>query len=333
MNRRYFLQDTAAAFAAAALAAAAWPFNSARAVAGREARYRLALGQWTFNRAFRGVEGVTRRDSLEFPTMAGELGFEGVDYSGILLGEHHANPKSLAELNRRASDAGVKNVLILVDLHDALGAKDDAARQANVEKYRPWLEAAATLGCIGVRVNPISDDSLPAVEQARLLADGITRLLKFSVPMKLDVLIENHGEGLRTDGAWLASVAKQVADPHCGTLPDFGNFQKNRATGEFHDRLAGVVAMLPYAKCVCAKSHDFDANGDECYSDYGKLLRLVADFGYRGWIEVEYEGPGHSPGTPTPVRKPAEQLSETEGCLATRRLLEKHLGADVGKRQ
>ena len=166
----------------------------------------------------------------------------------------------------------------------------------------------------------------------RLLADGITRLLKFSVPMKLDVLIENHGEGLRTDGAWLASVAKQVADPHCGTLPDFGNFQKNRTTGEFHDRYAGVAAMLPFARCVCAKSHDFDANGDECYSDYGKLLRQVADSGYRGWIEVEYEGPGHPPGTPTPERKPAAQLSETEGCLATRRLLEKHLGADLGKK-
>lgn len=91
--------------------------------------------------------------------------------------------------------------------------------------------------------------------------------------------------------------------------------------------------MLPFAKCVCAKSHDFDANGDESYSDYGRLLRQVADSGYRGWIEVEYEGPGHSPGTPTHERKPAEPLSETQGYLATRRLLEKHLGADVGKKQ
>ncbi len=328
MKRRHFLQKSAAG-----LAASAWTLSAARAVAGREVRYRLALGQWTFNRAFRGAEGVTRRDALEFPTMAGELGFEGVDYSGILLGDHHANPKSLAELNRRAADAGVKNVLILVDLHDALGAKEAAARQANVKKYRPWLEAAATLGCIGVRVNPISDDSLPADEQSKLLADGITQLLEFSVPLKLDVLIENHGEGLQTDGAWLASVAKQVADPHCGTLPDFGNFQKNRATGEYHDRYVGVAAMLPFAKGVCAKSLDFDANGDECYADYGKLLKQVADSGYRGWIEVEYEGPGHSPGAPKAERKPAKQLSETEGCVATVRLLQKHLGLELGTKQ
>ncbi len=261
--------------------------------------------------------------------MAGELGFEGVDYSGILLGEHHSKPKSLAELNRRATDAGVKNVLILIDLYDALGAKSAAARQANVEKYKPWLEAAATLGCIGVRVNPISDASLPAEEQAQLLADGLQQLLKFSVPMKLDVMIENHGEGLQTDGAWLASVAKRVADSHCGTLPDFGNFQKNRATGEYHDRYAGVAAMLPYAKCICAKSIDFDANGDECYSDYGKFLKLVTDSGFRGWIEVEYEGPRRA-GGPKAERQPAKPLSETEGCLATKRLLEKLLGTDLG---
>lgn len=327
MNRRSFLRQTAGVIALGSLSDAAVQSASAP-----DPRYRLALGQWTFNRTFRGAEGVTRRDSLKFPTMAGELGFEGVDYSGILLGEHHANSKSLAELNRRAADAGVKNVLILVDLGDLLGAADATARQANAEKFRPWLEAAATLGCTGIRINPFAETSLPADEQAQLLADGVNRLLKFSVPMNLDVLLENHGEGLRTDGAWIASVVKQVANDRCGTLPDFGNFQKNRATGEFHDRYAGVAAMLPYAKCVCAKSLDFDANGDECYSDYGKLLAQVAKSDFRGWIEVEYEGPGHSPGGPAPERKPAAPLGETEGCLATKRLLEKHLGPDLGKK-
>ncbi|XZE18564.1 sugar phosphate isomerase/epimerase family protein [Pirellulaceae bacterium SH449] len=326
MNRRLFLQNTTAA-----CAALAWPSSFGRAAVSREARFRLTLGQWTFHRAFQGVEGVTRRDPLEFPTMAGELGFEGVDYSGILLGEHHSKPQSLAELNRRAADAGVKNVLILIDLYDALGAKSAADRRANVEKYKPWLHAAATLGCIGVRVNPISDSSLPADEQAGFLADGLTELLKFSIPMKLDVMIENHGEGLQTDGAWLASVVNRVANPHCGTLPDFGNFQKNRKTGEFHDRYAGVEAMLPYAKCVCAKSLDFDANGDECYSDYGRLLKLVDDSGFQGWIEVEYEGPRQA-GGPAAERQPAKPLSETDGCLATKRLLEKLLGEALAKK-
>ncbi len=327
MNRRQFLTQSSVALTALALPSRFTPASVAAAP-----RYHLSLGQWTFNRAFRGVEGVMKRDALEFPTMAGELGFEGVDYSGILLGDHYASPKSLAELNRRAADAGVRNVLILIDLYDALGAKDRVVREAHVEKYRPWLEAAATLGCAGVRVNPIAEEGLPAEEQAKLLAEGLTQLLKFSNPLKLDVMLENHGEGLRTDGVWLASVTKLVGDSHCGTLPDFGNFQKNRMTGEFHDRYRGVAAMLPYAKAVCAKSHDFDVNGDECYADYGKLLAQLAESGFQGWIEVEYEGPGHRPGTPDPIRKPAKLLSESEGCLATVALLRKHLGTDLARK-
>lgn len=326
VKRRHFLQAAAAALAAGANQR----LLSAAGASGP--RYRLALGQWSFHRAFRGEPGSVKRNGLEFPGLAAELGFEGVDYSGLLLGEHHSDSKYLAELNRRAADAGVKNVLILVDLRDPLGARTDSARREAVAKFRPWLEAAATLGCTGIRVNAIGDATLPADEQARLVSDGVSRLIELSVPLNLDVLIENHGEGLNCDGAWIASVVKGVNHPRCGTLPDFGNFQKNRARREFHDRYAGVAAMLPHAKCVCAKAHDFDATGDECYTDYARMLRLVGDSGFRGWIEVEYEGPGGAPRTPPPERPPATPLGEREGTVATKRLLRKLLGSALPAR-
>lgn len=326
LNRRQFLRHSGAALAAAAL-----PSVPSRAEDERP-RFRLALGQWTFHRAFQGAGGSAKRDPLEFPTMAGELGFEGVDYSGILLGDDHANPKKIAELNRRAADAGVQNVLILVDLQDALGAADAAKRKTNVGNYVPWLESAAALGCTGVRVNPISDAGVPADEQARLLADGASQLIEHADRLKLDVLFENHGEGLQTDGAWIASVARQVNHPRCGTLPDFGNFQKDRARGEFHDRYAGVAAMLPFAKGICAKSQDFDADGEECYSDYGRMAGMIKASDYRGWIEVEYEGPLRGAGAPARERVPAGALGEKEGALATRKLLQKHLGTDLSVR-
>ncbi len=324
LNRRRFLRNSGSTLAAAATL----PFN-AYAADEKGPRFQLSLGQWTFHRAYRGAPGVVKRDPLEFPTMAGELGFEGIDYSGILLGNDHANPKKIAELNRRAAHAGVQNLLILVDLHDALGAVDAGKRKANVLKYVPWLETAAALGCSGVRLNPISDPGLAAEEQARLLADGTSQLLKHAEKLKLDLLFENHGEGLRTDGGWIASVVKQVDHSRCGTLPDFGNFQKDRASGTFHDRYAGVAAMLPFAKGICAKSHDFDANGEECYSDYGRMLKMIKDSGYRGWIEVEYEGPHRGSGGPARERVPVGPLGEKEGALATKKLLQKHLGADL----
>ncbi len=63
---------------------------------------------------------------------------------------------------------------------------------------------------------------------------------------------------------------------------------------------------MPAAKAVSAKSHDFDELGNETSIDYLKMLKIVKESGYQGYIGVEYEG-GH--------------LSETEGILATKALL------------
>jgi len=96
-------------------------------------------------------------------------------------------------------------------------------------------------------------------------------------------------------------VMKQVGKPNCGTLPDFGNFYD-------YDRYQGVEELMPFAKGVSAKSKDFDADGNEVRTDYRRMLKIVLDAGYRGWVGIEYEG---------------KELSEPEGILATKKLLER----------
>ena len=54
--------------------------------------------------------------------------------------------------------------------------------------------------------------------------------------------------------------------PNCGTLPDFGNFRVSAT--ENYDRYKGVAELMPFAKAVSAKSHDFDADGNETQIDY-----------------------------------------------------------------
>ncbi len=45
---------------------------------------------------------------------------------------------------------------------------------------------------------------------------------------------------------------KAVNKPNIGTLPDLGNFYE-------YDRYQGVKEMMPFAKGVSGKTHDFDA--------------------------------------------------------------------------
>src|SRR5690606_35690848 len=101
-----------------------------------------------------------------------------------------------------------------------------------------------------------------------------------------------------------AGVIRKVGLHNCGTLPDFGNFQIGE--GNIYDRYRGVQEMMPYAKAVSAKSHDFNEQGEEIHTDYRRMMRIVLDSGYRGWVGIEYEG---------------AHLSETEGILRTKQLL------------
>ena len=98
---------------------------------------------------------------------------------------------------------------------------------------------------------------------------------------------------------------KSVNMKNCGTLPDFGNFRIGG--GKTYDRYKGVQELMPFAKAVSAKSHDFDDKGNEVHTDYHKMMKIVIDAGYRGYVGVEYEG---------------SKLSEYDGIKATKKLLE-----------
>ena len=65
---------------------------------------------------------------------------------------------------------------------------------------------------------------------------------------------------------------------------------------------------MPYAKAVSAKSHDFDSQGNEINTDYYKMMNIVLDAGYSGYVGIEYEG---------------SKLDEMAGIQATKDLLEK----------
>ena len=172
-----------------------------------------------------------------------------------------------------------------------------------VENHYKWVEAAKELGCESIRVNAASSGSYQ--DQVYRAADGLRALTEFAAPHDINVIVENHG-GLSSNGAWLAEVMETVDMDRCGTLPDFGNFRIGN--GEMYNRYLGVMELMPFAKAVSAKSHSFDANGNEKSTDYLRMMKIVLDAGYHGYVGIEYEG---------------SQLSPPEGIRATQKLLER----------
>ena len=238
-------------------------------------------------------------DNLDYaPFVRREFSLRAVEYWNAPFRDKAEDERYLAEMRSRAEDAGVEGTVILVDGEGHLGNPDATRRNEAVDRHKKWVTCAARLGCHSIRVNAHSSGSYD--EQLRLAADGLAKLSAFAAPVKINVLVENHG-GLSSDGDWLAGVMKRVNKTNCGTLPDFGNF------GDYN-RYLGVKQLMPYAKCVSAKSHNFDAAGNETGTDYLRMMKIVVASGYHGYVGIEYEG---------------SQLTEVEGVKATQRLLER----------
>jgi L-ribulose-5-phosphate 3-epimerase len=293
-NRREFLVECAGLVAGAAV-------GLPRGASAQEGGYRLALGQWSFHNALQSK----RMDTLEFPGIAREMGFEGIDFVNQFFKEHVGDREVLGRIRKEMDQAGVTGVAILVDGEGRIGDPDEGARGQAVENHKRWVDAAKTLGCSMVRVNAESEGSPD--EQRDRCAAGIRRLCEHAASVDADVLVENHG-GLSSNAEWLVALVKAVDHPRCGTLPDFGNW--DLGNGERYDAYKGIELLMPQAKLVSVKSHDFDEQGNETSIDYARMLKIVRDSGYRGWLEIEYEGP---------------RLGEAEGIKAAKTLVERTL--------
>jgi sugar phosphate isomerase/epimerase len=267
---------------------------------GAPPMFKISLAEWSLHRRLRGGE----LDNLDFPALTkNEFGIDCVEYVNVFFMDKAQDTTYLSELKRRCDDLGVTSGLIMCDAEGNLGDPNDAARTKAVENHYKWVEAAKYLGCHSIRVNARSEGSYD--EQLQLAVDGLGRLSEFAAQYGLNVIVENHG-GLSSNGAWLTAVMQQVGRSNCGTLPDFGNFQTS--PGEWYDRYQGVRELMPYAKAVSAKSHEFDADGNETETDYVKMLQIVMDAGYHGYIGIEYEG---------------ADPDELQGIRLTQRLMER----------
>lgn len=281
--------------------------ENAHAIAGEtnDLFFKISLAEWSLHRTL----FQKKMSNLEFPAKAkNDFGIDAVEYVNLFFKDKAENQTYLQDLKQRSGDAGVRNLLIMIDGEGDLGQLDDLKRKDAVENHYKWVEAARFLGCHSIQVNVHGEGSAEEVKLAAI--DGLGRLCEFGARQGINIIVENHG-GYSSNAKWLSEVINKVDNPRCGTLPDFGNFcikpAKERCLKEYN-RYEGVKELMPYAKGVNAKSHDFDMQENEINTNYFKMLSIVKDAGYTGYIGIEYEGEG---------------LSETEGIKATKKLLQK----------
>jgi L-ribulose-5-phosphate 3-epimerase len=278
---------------------------------GNPKELKISLAEWSIHRSL--DSGIFKAEN--FAAIAkNDFGITAVEYVNSFYKEHATDAVFWKKMRSTADSLGVKSLLIMVDEEGDLGNPDSEERKKAVENHYKWVDAASLLGCHSIRINAFGDGTKEEVQAA--MVDALKQLCTYAAKANINVLIENHGL-YSADGQWVAEIMRNVNMPNVGTLPDFGNWclshkwgstEPGKECNQVYDRYQGVSETLPFAKGVSAKSYVFDEQGEEKVIDYNKMLKMVKDSDFSGYIGIEYEG---SP------------LSEPDGIRATKALLEK----------
>jgi sugar phosphate isomerase/epimerase len=308
-SRREFLAQVGGATALGLLVSAC-SSSKAASSSGSPFFYEMSLAEWSLHKAL----FANKITNLDFPGIARkQYGISVVEYVNQFFKDKAHDTKYLNDLLTRCKDNGVTNHLIMCDGEGSLGDLEAAKRKQAVENHYKWVDAAKYLGCRTIRVNAFGEGSAEEVQKAAI--ESLSQLGEYAGKVGLNVIVENHGH-YTSDGTWMVGLMKGVNRSNVGVLPDFNNFCVKREGGgtwtgkciEEYDRYKGVKEMMPYAKGASAKTIDFDSNGNCVETDYVRMLQIIKDSGFKGYIGIEYEG---------------EKLGEDEGIRKTKALLEK----------
>ena len=302
--------------------------------------FKISLAQFSLFRLIRSGE----INPYDFAKISSELGFTGLEYmSALYKGGFMSDSKfSLADAikfadksNSLAKEYNQENVLIMVDAEGNLSAENSSERATAIENHYKWIDSANRMGCHSIRVNLYGSNDPDTWKKSSL--ESLNSLCEYAKDFDVNIIVENHN-GLSSNPKLLVEVIKSLDFKNCGTLPDFGNwcirqdeekrnelltlYQREKPPSddeiksigdiciEKYDSYKGMEIILPYAKGVSAKSQFFDPQGNESSIDYDKMLSLVIESGYQGYIGVEYGG---------------FLMSPIDGTIATKNLLNKTL--------
>jgi len=302
MKRRIFIKNSV-------LGAAALTASPLLAHIPSQKELQISLAQWSLHRSFR--DGSL--DAVDFASISAEkYNIDAIELVSALYPGKAKDEKFWSEMKERSANAGVTNLLIMIDDEGELGSANENKRLKSVENHYKWVHAAKLLGCHTMRVNAFGDSDREIYRMA--IMDAMSRLADYAAKLDINIVIENHGL-FSSDAALIAGIIKEVNRPNFGAFPDFGNWCLSAKWGttqgdcdKVYDHYQGVSELLPYAKAVSAKSYNFNEQGEDRIIDYYRMMKIVKESDYDGYIGIEYEG---------------MEKSEHEGILITKELMKK----------
>jgi sugar phosphate isomerase/epimerase len=282
MQRRNFVQYSLAASTIAAMGVSGRQALLARQPLQRPkpGAMRLSLAAYSMRKYLQiGKDGQQAMDLFQFVDFCHDLGLEGAELTSYYFPD--PLPEGyMAKLKRHCHLRGV--TISGGAIRNDYCQTDPAKLKADLEHTRLWIDRYAELGTTAIRIFagnlPKGDTMEDTLKRCAVHCDAAC---EYAEKKGMMLALENHG-GVTALADDLIRIVRQVRSENFGINFDSGNFRS------MHDPYEEMVKIAPYAINAQVKV-EIARNGKEEEADLPRIVKILSDVGYRGWLALEYE--------------------------------------------
>jgi sugar phosphate isomerase/epimerase len=185
----------------------------------------------------------------------------------------------IAKFKNRAAELGIQ--ISGTGIRNNFASPDSAVRAEGVELAKKWIVVASKLGAPVLRVFA---GEIPKgyedkwEEVAGWMIECYKELIPYAEKYGVKIGVQNHGDMLQTAEQCLY-IIKHVNSKWIGIIVDTGNFTTE-------DPYKDIAALIPYAVNWQVKEF-VDGYGGKVRTDYPRLIKILKDGGFKGYLPVE----------------------------------------------
>lgn len=153
--------------------------------------------------------------------------------------------------------------------------------EEEVKKVKKWVDIASYLGAPILRIFAGAARELEEPGIREQVINCLKECASYAENKGIVLGLENHG-GFSADE--VLRMLKDVDSAWLKLTLDTGNFPACPYTS--------IEKTVREAAIVHAKFYEFDERGKEKRLDYERIISILRDAHFRGYLSIEYEGPG-----------------------------------------
>lgn len=259
---------------------------------------KLSLNAYSFDKPLRAGT-MTIDDMLEF---CAKTGFDGVDLTGYYFPGYPAVPSDeyIFHVKQKAFRLGIE--LGCTGVKNDFTWSDPKKREEEKKLVRDWIIVAQKLGAPGVRIfaGTLSKEVFSWDDRAKWIAADVNECAEFGKSHGVMLALQNHNDFLKT-ASDVEKMMKMVNTEWVGLMLDIGSYHTS-------DPYADIARTAKYAITWQMKEKVF-VNETQVDTDFTKIVRIVKDCGYKGYLPLETLGEGD------PKQKVEALFKKVKACL------------------